>query len=69
MLPEELTIGTKVVVNGRNPTYQGKRGEVRYISGSLYWLRFEDGTSSAIGFNCWMLDPAPAMVGAGRGRR
>ncbi|HLF05097.1 MAG TPA: hypothetical protein VI855_07750 [Dehalococcoidia bacterium] len=69
MSPEELKVGTKVVVNGRNPSNQGRRGEVRYIAGSMYWLRFEDGATDTTGFNNWMLDPAPAAVGAGRGRR
>jgi len=68
MNQEDIKIGTKVVVNGRNPTFQGKKGEVRYIAGSLYWLRFEDGQTDTTGFNNWMLDAAPAAA-AGRSRR
>jgi hypothetical protein len=69
MQPEELKVGTKVVINERNPANKGRRGEVRYIAGSLYWLRFEEGAVDTTGFNNWMLDPAPAPVAAGRARR
>ncbi|MSQ06683.1 MAG: hypothetical protein EXR46_05755 [Dehalococcoidia bacterium] len=66
---QELKVGVKVVVNERNPANKGRRGEVRYIAGSMYWLRFEDGATDTTGFNNWMLDPAPATAGAGRARR
>lgn len=69
MKTEELKVGTKVVVNERNTSFKGKRGEVRYIGGSLYWLRMEDGSTDTTGFNNWMLDPAPAPATAGRARR
>ena len=69
MMPEELKVGTKVVVNGKHPKYEGHRGEVRYIAGGMYWLRMEDGATDTTGFNAWMLDPQPAAAVAGRARR
>ena len=62
--PRDFKTGDRVVGNDRNIQLKGRRGTVKYVSGGMCWVKFDDSDAVAGGLYPWSLDPLPA----GRGR-
>jgi hypothetical protein len=60
MTPRRFKAGDRVVGSSRNPDIQGRKGTVKYESGGLYWVTFDDTGTYSTGLNPWWLEPLPA---------
>ena len=64
MPQREFKNGDRVIVNARNATYQGRKGTVKYASGGLYWIKFDDNDQIAPSFYPWWLNLLPSEAEA-----
>ena len=62
MTMKKFKPGDRVVGNERNTSIQGRAGVVRYDSGGMYWIKFEDTGEYYTGLYPWWLEPAPAKA-------
>ncbi len=62
MTMKKFKAGDRVIGNERNTTIQGRTGVVKYESGGMYWVVFEDTGEYSTGLYPWWLDPAPAKT-------
>jgi hypothetical protein len=59
--PIRYKTGDRVICNGRNPNFTGRKGTVKYETGGLHFIKFDDtGQTSTVGLPNWALEPLPA---------
>jgi hypothetical protein len=58
----EFKKGDRVVGNDKNPTFNGRIGTVSYVSGTDYWVKFDDNETAEGGIHGWYLEPLAAGV-------
>ena len=58
MTTKKFSKGDRVTCNGRNSALEGRTGVVRYESGGVYWVTFDDTGEYSQGLYPWWLEPA-----------
>ena len=58
MTPKKFKPGDRVIGNERNTSIQGRTGVVRYESGGLHWIKFDDTGEYSTGLYAWWLELA-----------